>query len=48
MDLFIPTGIPFVYEFDSNLKVIKNYYLATDEEVNAKNKIIKNEGKIKK
>ena len=27
MDLEIPTGVPFVYEFDGDLKVMKSYYL---------------------
>jgi 2,3-bisphosphoglycerate-dependent phosphoglycerate mutase len=30
--LNIPTGVPLVYELDSNLKPIKNYYLGDPEE----------------
>lgn len=35
VELEIPTGIPLVYELDENLKPIKHYYLATDEELEA-------------
>jgi 2,3-bisphosphoglycerate-dependent phosphoglycerate mutase len=33
--LNIPTGIPLVYEFDADLKPIKQYYLADEETVKA-------------
>lgn len=33
MKVNIPYCIPLVYEFDENLKPIKHYYLASDEEV---------------
>ena len=33
MEVNIPYCIPLVYEFDENLKPIKHYYLASDEEV---------------
>jgi 2,3-bisphosphoglycerate-dependent phosphoglycerate mutase len=36
-----------VYEFDSKLKVIKHYYLASDEEVKAKVEAVANQGKKK-
>ena len=32
-ELNIPTGIPLVYEFDDNLKPLKHYYLAEQEEL---------------
>ena len=32
----IPTGIPFVYEFDHEMNPLKFYYLIDDEEVKAK------------
>ncbi|MEW6701897.1 MAG: 2,3-diphosphoglycerate-dependent phosphoglycerate mutase [Bacteroidota bacterium] len=35
VELNIPTGIPLVYELDSNLKTIKHYYLGNQEEINA-------------
>ena len=34
LDVNIPTGIPLVYEFDGNLKVVKKEYLGSKEEVN--------------
>ena len=47
VNLNIPTALPLVYEFDSNLKAIKHYYLATDEEVNQKVLAVANQGKKK-
>ena len=43
----IPTALPLVYEFDSNLKAIKHYHLATDDDVNQKVLAIANKGKKK-
>lgn len=34
--LNIPTSVPLVYEFDKDLKPIKNYYLADPEELKKK------------
>lgn len=33
MELNVPTGIPLVYELDSNLKVLKKYYLGDQDEI---------------
>ncbi len=33
VNLNIPTGIPLVYEFDSSLRKLKSYYLASDEDL---------------
>jgi len=46
--LNIPTGLPLVYELDHDLKPIKHYYLATDEEVKKKIEAVANQGKAKK
>jgi len=35
VSLNIPTGIPLVYQFDDELRVLKSYYLASEEEVAA-------------
>lgn len=48
VELNIPTGIPLVYELDEHLKPIKNYYLASKEELDAKIEAVKNQGKEKK
>ena len=37
----IPNAIPFVYEFNENLEVIKRYYLGNEDEINKKINIIK-------
>jgi 2,3-bisphosphoglycerate-dependent phosphoglycerate mutase len=34
-NLNIPTGIPLVYELDENLKPLRHYYLASEEELQA-------------
>ena len=40
INLNIPTGIPLVYEFDSNFNVAKKYYLGDEKEIaNAQNAV---------
>lgn len=39
-DLNIPTGIPFVYELDDNLKPLKSYYLGDQEKAAAAAKAV--------
>jgi len=46
-ELNIPTGIPLVYELDDNLKPIKHYYLASEEDVKKAQESVKNQGKAK-
>ena len=43
----IPTGIPLVYEFDENFKVVKHYYLGDQEALKAKMEAVANQGKKK-
>lgn len=43
----IPTGVPLVYEFDDNFKVINHYYLLNDEELKARMEAVANQGKAK-
>ena len=45
--LNIPTGIPLVYELDSNLKKLKSYYLASAEELEKATSAVANQGKAK-
>jgi 2,3-bisphosphoglycerate-dependent phosphoglycerate mutase len=41
-ELNIPTAIPLVYEFDENMNVVKDFYLADPEELEAQiNKVKK-------
>jgi 2,3-bisphosphoglycerate-dependent phosphoglycerate mutase len=44
----IPTGVPLVYEFDKNFCVSSKKYLISDNELELKQKIIINQGKVKK
>jgi 2,3-bisphosphoglycerate-dependent phosphoglycerate mutase len=43
----IPTGTPFVYEFDEDLKVVDNYYLINEEELKKKQDEVANQAKAK-
>jgi 2,3-bisphosphoglycerate-dependent phosphoglycerate mutase len=43
----IPTGVPLVYEFDDNFKVVKSYYLGDQEALKAKMDAVANQGKKK-
>jgi 2,3-bisphosphoglycerate-dependent phosphoglycerate mutase len=45
--LNIPTGIPLVYELDSDLKPFKHYYLGNEEAVAKAMEAVKNQGKAK-
>ena len=46
-ELNIPTGIPLVYELDRDLRPIRHYYLASDEQVAAAVDAVANQGKAK-
>lgn len=41
--LNIPTGIPYIFEFDNNFKVVNDYFLGDKEEVLKKIKKVSNE-----
>ncbi len=41
----IPTGVPLVYEFDGNFKVVDKYYLGDQEALKAKIESVKNQTK---
>ena len=43
----IPTGVPLVYEFDDNFKVLNKYYLGDQEALKAKMNAVANQGKKK-
>lgn len=47
LELNIPTGIPLVYELDSNMKPIKNYYLGDQEAIKKAMQSVANQGKAK-
>ena len=46
-ELNIPTGIPLVYEFAEDLSVIRDYYLASADEVAKAAAAVANQGKAK-
>lgn len=43
----IPTGVPLVYEFDNNFKVLKKYYLGNQDAINEKINSVANQIKKK-
>ncbi|MFA6274002.1 MAG: 2,3-diphosphoglycerate-dependent phosphoglycerate mutase [Candidatus Paceibacterota bacterium] len=45
LNLNIPTGIPFVYEFDKNMKPIRHYYLGDKNKVARAIEEVKNQGR---
>lgn len=45
MEVNIPTGVPLVYEFDEQWKVVKKYYLGDAEFIQAKVNSVANQGK---
>ena len=45
MELNIPTGIPLVYELDSELKPLKHYYLGDEDTIAAAQAAVANQGK---
>jgi len=47
LELNIPTGLPLVYELDSNMKPIKHYYLGEEEEIKKKLASVASQGKAK-
>merc|ERR1711990_454481 len=46
-ELNIPTGIPLVYELDKDLRPIRHYYMASDEQVAEAVNVVANQGKAK-
>lgn len=46
--LNIPTAVPYVFEFDDDLKLVKDYYLGDPEEIRRKQQAVANQGVAKK
>jgi len=45
--LNLPTGIPYVFEFDDDLKVVKDYFLGDPEVIKKLMEAVANQGKAK-
>ncbi|MDR1458710.1 MAG: 2,3-diphosphoglycerate-dependent phosphoglycerate mutase, partial [Bacteroidales bacterium] len=43
--LNIPTGIPYVFEFDNEMNLIKDYFLAEEETLKKLMEEVANQGK---
>ncbi|RPI25211.1 MAG: 2,3-diphosphoglycerate-dependent phosphoglycerate mutase [Chloroflexota bacterium] len=46
-ELNIPTGIPLIYELDSDLRPVKSYYLGDEEAIRKAAEAVANQGKAK-
>lgn len=46
--LNIPTATPYVFEFDDELNLVKDYYLGDPDEIAKKQQAVANQGKAKK
>lgn len=46
-ELNIPTGVPLVYEFDDDFKMLDKYYLGDQDAIKAKMASVANQGKAK-
>lgn len=46
--LNLPTGMPYVFEFDDNMQLVNDYFLGDPEEVKKKMDAVANQGKAKK
>ena len=47
LEVNIPTGIPLVYEFDDDFRVIEKHYLGDEEEIAKKTNSVLNQGNLK-
>ena len=47
ISLNIPTAVPYVFEFDDNLNLVKDYYLGDPEEIKRKQAAVANQGAAK-
>ena len=47
VQLNIPTAVPYVFEFDDDLNLVRDYYLADPDELAAKQAAVANQGKAK-
>ncbi|MCX6234925.1 MAG: 2,3-diphosphoglycerate-dependent phosphoglycerate mutase [Bacteroidetes bacterium] len=45
VNLNLPTGIPYVFDFDDHLKVVRDYFIGDEEEIKKKMERVANQGK---
>ena len=48
VSLNLPTAVPYVFEFDENGKLVKDYFLGDQEAIAAKMNAVANQGKAQK
>lgn len=47
VSLNLPTGVPYVFEFDKDLNLVKDYFLGSQDEIQASMEAVANQGKKK-
>lgn len=47
IELNLPTGIPYVFEFDENMNLVKDYFLGDEEEIRKAMEAVANQAKKK-
>ncbi len=47
VNLNLPTGIPYIFEFDDHLNLLKDYFLGDEEEIRKLMEAVANQGKSK-
>ena len=45
VDLNLPTAVPYVFEFDEKLKLVRDYFLGDPEEIQKLTEVVANQGK---
>jgi len=45
VSLNLPTAVPYIFEFDNNMKLMKDYFLGDPDEINRKMQAVANQGK---
>ena len=46
--LNLPTGMPYIFEFDDNMQLVNDYFLGDPEEIKKMMEAVANQGKAKK
>ena len=47
-NLNLPTAVPYVFEFDDRLVLVKDYYLGNPEEIRKRTKAVAEQGMIRR
>jgi 2,3-bisphosphoglycerate-dependent phosphoglycerate mutase len=45
VSLNLPTAVPYIFKFDDNMNLMKDYFLGDPDEINRKMQAVANQGK---